>query len=87
MATATDAFDRLFDPLMDCLTPGVAQKLVNMRADPILQARLDELADKCTEDELTADERAEYEAYVRGLEVMAILQAKARKLLLQENGS
>ena len=34
--------------------------------------------DKCTEGLLTEPERSEYESYVRALDVIAILQAKAR---------
>ena len=40
------------------------------------QARIDELADKCTEGELTHEERAEYETYVRAGTFISILQAK-----------
>jgi hypothetical protein len=87
MTTAVEAFDRMFDLLVGCFTPDVAEKVANLRADSILQARLDELADKCTEGELTPDERAEYEAYVRAIDMIAIVMAKARKLLRQANSS
>jgi hypothetical protein len=73
--------DRLLDPVTRCLTPEVAQQLVALRADPQLQERLDTLADKCTEGLLSADEREEYETYVQAVQIIAILQAKARKLL------
>ena len=52
-----------------------------MRADPELQARIDDLADRCTEGALTAEEKLEYETYVRAGNLIGILQAKARKLL------
>ena len=77
------ALDRLLDPVSRCLTPEVARQLVALRADPELQQRVDALADKCTEDQLTPEEREEYETYVRGSRFVAILQAKARKLLAQ----
>jgi hypothetical protein len=73
--------DRLLDPVTRCLTPEVAQQLVALRADPQFQERLDTLADKCTEGLLSADEREEYETYVQAVHIIAILQAKARKLL------
>jgi hypothetical protein len=73
--------DRLLAPFGDCLTPEVAEKLVHLRADPEVQARVDELADKCTEGALTDEERAEYESYVHTIDVLAVLQAKARRLL------
>jgi hypothetical protein len=84
MATAT-VLDRIFDPLGDVLTPESARRLVAWRADDETQQRLDELGDKCNEGELTAAEREEYEAYVRAIDFIAILQAKARAVL-QRNG-
>jgi hypothetical protein len=75
------ALERLLDPISHCLTPEVARRLVELRADSAIQERLDVLADKNTEGELSPDERAEYETYVRALDFIAILQAKARRLL------
>jgi hypothetical protein len=74
---------RLLDPVGRCLTPEVevAQQLVALQVDPAVQARLEELADKCTEGQLSADERTEYETYVQALEFIAVLQAQARSLL------
>ena len=74
--------DRMLEPVSRCLTPEVADRLVQLQADPELQARIDELADKCTEGDLTDEERGEYETYVRAGNVIAILQAKARKSLV-----
>ena len=82
-----DALDRLLDPISRCLTTEVAQQLVDLRADPALQERLDLLADKNTEGELSPEERAEYETYVRALDFIAILQAKARRLLADNHRS
>jgi hypothetical protein len=80
--TRPSAFlDRLLDPVTDCLTPEAARQLVALRADPQFQERLDTLADKCTEGQLSPDEQEEYETYVRAIHLIAILQAKARKLL------
>jgi hypothetical protein len=73
--------DRLLDPLGDMLTPEVARKLVNYRFDAKAQARIDKLARKCNEGELTEDERREYETYVNTIDFIAILQAKARARL------
>ena len=75
--------DRLLEPVSRCLTPEVARQLVDLRADRKLQKRIDTLADKCTEGQLTPEEREEYETYVRVSRFIAILQAKARKLLAQ----
>src|SRR5438105_4050491 len=73
--------DRLLDPVIESLTPEAARKLVSLRADARMQKRLDSLADKSTEGLLTAEEREEYESYVHIIDVVSLLQAKARKLL------
>jgi len=81
-ATSGDAtLERLLDPVTRCLTPEAARQLVALKADPQFQERLDTLADKCTEGQLSPEEREEYETYVRAIHIIAILQAKARKLL------
>ena len=80
-ATKTSVLDRLLTPVGHCLTQESARALVNCRADPETQARVSELATKCNEATLTAEERAEYETYVWASSVIAILQAKARTLL------
>ena len=46
-------------------------------------ARVEELAEKCDEGQLTAEERNEYEAYVQASTLIGILQAKARRLLAE----
>lgn len=73
--------DQMLDPLGRCLTREVASRIVALRADPRTQNRLDELARKNAERMLTPREENEYEAYVEALDVIAVLQAKARKTL------
>ena len=82
----TNFLVRLLKPFGDCLTPEVAEKIANLRADPEVQARIDELADKCTEGELTVEEQAEYDSYVHAIDFIAVLQAQARKVL-ETNGA
>lgn len=72
---------RLLDPVGQCLTPEVARALVNLRADPTVQARIDELAEKCTEGTLSAEEQSGYETYVHAIDFIAVLQAQARDIL------
>ena len=50
--------------------------MVPLRTDTEMQARIEELADKCTEGRLTPEERDEYEAMIRVGNFVAILQAK-----------
>ena len=84
--TSVDIIDRLLDPLGRCLTPEVARALVGLRADAIAQARIEELADKCNEGQLTVEERSEYETYVWAGRIIAFLQAKSRAILSRSSG-
>jgi hypothetical protein len=76
--------ERLLEPVSRSLNIEAVRKLIRIKADAETQARVDELARKCTEGELTPKERAEYERYVTVGNLSAILQAKAR-LLLSKN--
>jgi hypothetical protein len=80
-APETAVLDRLFDPLARSLSPAAARALVSFRADEATQARIAELAEKCNKGQLTPKERAEYETYGRAIDLIAILQAKARRVL------
>jgi hypothetical protein len=77
----TVAFERGVRPVMEIVLPDKAEEVVEFRADPGLQARIDELASKSTEGQLTDDERAEYAGYVRANKFVAILQRQARQLI------
>ncbi|MBU4273066.1 MAG: DUF896 domain-containing protein [Planctomycetes bacterium] len=82
MATVdTGYLDRLLAPVTQCFTPEVAERLVALRADAETQARIEELAGKANEGELSPDELAEYEDYVEAVDLIAILQARARAVL------
>jgi hypothetical protein len=81
MKRTTTTLDRLVEPIVRTFTPQVARALIQLRADPELQARMDELAEKCNDGQLTPEEREEYETSVRFANYLAIIQAKARRLL------
>jgi len=79
--------DRLVDPLSQCLTAESAKRLLKLRADPRLQARVDQLAEKCNEGTLTAQEQTEYSSYVSFGTFVALLKSKARQLLANSSGA
>jgi hypothetical protein len=83
MPATTDhrILDEILDPVGQCLTPDVAARIAALRADSDTEDRLDKLAEKNSEGILTSKEEVEYEAYVEALDVIAILQAKARNAL------
>lgn len=61
-----------------------AEELSAMRASPKVEGRIEELADKCNEGKLTAEERAEYETHVDSIDVISLLQVKARAVLARQ---
>lgn len=73
--------DRLLEPFGRSFTPDVARELADLRAAPEVQARGDELAEKCNEDSLTDEERSEYEGYVQAIHLIGTLQTKAQAVL------
>jgi len=73
--------DRVLDPLTRNLTAEAARILGALRLDDGAQARMEELAARNTEGQLTPEERAEYEAWVSACDLVSILQSKARAWL------
>jgi len=80
-AKSAPALHQLVAPLGDCLTQESARRLLAMKADPKLQARVDDLGERHGRGELTAEEHAEYRGYVYFDTFVAILKSKARQLL------
>jgi hypothetical protein len=76
--------DRLLDPLTDTLTPESAAALLSLRADADVEARVDELRRKASEGALTPAEDAEYENFIEAVDVVSIMQAKARRFLSRQ---
>jgi hypothetical protein len=52
------AFDRGVRPIMEIVLPEKAEEIVEFRADPELQARIEELASKSTEGQLSEAEES-----------------------------
>ena len=84
MSTAGIHLDRLLEPLAGCLTPEVAAKVADLRADEATQNRIDYLAQRANEGLLTREEREEYAGYLHAIDVIAVLQAKARAMLRRQ---
>jgi len=72
------AFHRGTAPLFDLLTAEQLLQLSQLQANSLLASRLEELAEKANEDELTDSETAEYEAYLEANHLLAVLRAEAR---------
>jgi len=75
------AFERGVRPVIEIVSPAEAEQIIEFKPDPDLQARIEELAGKSTEGQLTDAERAEYLGYIRANKFVAILQRQARQLI------
>ena len=63
-AKTSPVLDRLVSSLSECLTPESARRLLALKADPELQKRVDEMASRHTEGQLSPEEEADYGRYV-----------------------
>ncbi len=79
------AFHRGTAPIFALLSDDQIHRFAQLQADSSLTDRVDELASKANEGELTDEEREVYEAYIEANNLMAILQAEAR-FRLQHTG-
>ena len=77
----TSVLDQYLEPV---ITPDVARRLLADHADPALTARIEELGAKANDGKLTASEQREYEQHISDNDFIAVLQAKARKVLRQQ---
>jgi len=71
----------MLQPVTDCLTPEVAQRIVASRIDEKTQSRIDELAGKANRGTLTKEEQDEYSQFVEYIDLLGVIKAKARLIL------
>lgn len=74
------AFHRGVVPLLQLILPGREDAVLQVQPDEALRNRIEVLAAKSTEGELSADERDEYEGYVRANKFAAVLRREARRM-------
>jgi len=79
--TNSDLLGRLLDPVGSALSAEAARRLVDLRADAEAQEKMNDLADRANDGQLTPGERSEYESLIAAANVIAVLQAKAREVL------
>ena len=69
--------DLVLDPMFaDLLTPESAERLVAYRPPASVGRRLEALAEKAGEGELTPDERREYAGLIHALDLVTLFQLK-----------
>ena len=81
---STSYLDRLLDPLTETFTPKTASALLGLRADSELEAHIEELRHKANDGTLTPGEDAEYRDFVEAVDLISIMQAKARRFLARQ---
>jgi hypothetical protein len=77
---APSALDQFLNPASGWLTPQGAKQLVDWTVSDEFRTRIEELGQKANLGALSADEDAEYRAYLDDAEIVCLLQAKARRL-------
>jgi len=77
--------ERLLDPLTEAFTPQVASALLELHADSELEVHIRELRRKANEGTLTSVEDVEYKDFVEAVDLISIMQAKARRFLARQS--
>ena len=78
----SSAFDRAVTPALKKVFPAVISEVVfEVATDIKLASRIEELAAKSTEGELTEQEKAEYHGYVRANKFIATLKRQLRRIV------
>jgi hypothetical protein len=80
MAT-TSYLDRFLEPVTAAMTPELAVAIVGLQADSDLQAEIEVLRKKANDGTLTPDEERAYKDFVEAVDVISVLQSKARRYL------
>jgi hypothetical protein len=75
--------DSLLDPVNGCITPEVARRIVDWHPDEELRRCIEELGRKADEGTLTTEEDVKYSEYIGEGDLIALLQAKVRRMLKQ----
>ncbi|MBI4663415.1 MAG: hypothetical protein HY735_31830 [Verrucomicrobia bacterium] len=70
--------DKMLDLAAECFDAPTLDALATMQLSPKLAARVDHLAEKANEGGLTRRERADYQAYIKTSEMLALIQLRAR---------
>ena len=79
--STTNYLDRMLQPVTEAMGPEFAHKLVGLRADDELLSHIEILRGKANQGTMTAEEEADYREFVEAVDVISILQSKARRVL------
>ena len=71
----------MLQPATDQMPPDFARKLLDLRASPELLARIENLRAKANTGKISQEEEFEYKEFVEAIDIISLLQSKARKIL------
>jgi 3-mercaptopyruvate sulfurtransferase SseA len=77
----TSILDKMLQPATDQMPPEFARQLLDLRASEDLQARIEELRGKANSGQISGEEELEYKEFVEAVDIISLLQSKARKIL------
>lgn len=77
----TTILDKMLQPATDQMPPEFARKLLELRASDDLQSRIEELRSKANSGQISGDQELEYKEFVEAVDIISLLQSKARKIL------
>jgi hypothetical protein len=80
-ATSEGLFGQFLEPVFRALPRETAEDIARLTADSRFQTRIEYLASQANEGVLTEEEHAEYEALIDAGDMLAALQAIARRTL------
>jgi hypothetical protein len=77
-ASTSSLADQVLDLAAECFDAPTLNALAKLRLSPKLASRVDRLAGKANEGELTSRKREEYQSYIETSELLALIQLRAR---------
>lgn len=77
-ATASSLTDKMLDLAAECFDAPTLNAWAKLRLSPKMAARVDRLAERANEGELTPREREEYQSYIQTSELLTLIQFRAR---------
>jgi hypothetical protein len=86
-AAQSSVLEQIVEPVVHNLNENAARALLGIRANKTTAKRMALLARKCNEGQLSPAERVEYETNVLASEFLALLQARARVVLVRGKGN
>lgn len=81
---AFSSLEKMLDPSRPCFTAETAANIAQIEPDAAKTSRMEELAAKANEGQLTRDEESEYWSYIYAGKMMSILKLQARLFLKRQ---